>query len=282
MIPDPGAGDPERDARLAAVYRTGAQQQPPEGLDDTIRAAARRAVAAGPRRNADRLRRWSVPLSLAAVVLLSVTLVTMMREEGVDRLMPGEPPSRIQPPVAAVDGPAQVPAQPAAPAPATPARQAAAPVAELQRPVPRAEMSAPEPRGQEHREMPAADAGSRKAIAEAAAPAEARQDSAPRAATAPRPLLRSAPASAPAASAETAAGAARSAAVPPATPQGLGAVSSAKAPAALWQDLEGEPAARWLDRLRELRKAGRAADADRLAAEFRRRFPDAALPDDLR
>ena len=81
MIPDPGAGDPGRDARLAAAYRAGARQQPPERVDDAIRAAARRAVAAGPRRSADRLRRWSIPLSLAAVVVLSVTLVTMMRED---------------------------------------------------------------------------------------------------------------------------------------------------------------------------------------------------------
>ena len=290
MIPDPGAGDPERDARLAAAYRTGAQQQPPERLDDAIRAAARRAVAAGPRRSADRLRRWSIPLSLAAVVLLSVTLVTMMREEGVDRLMTGEPPPRTQPPVAVADGPAQVPAQPAAQS-MSPARKAAAPAAGLQRAVPRTEMPAPELRGQEHREILAADAGSRaKAMAGAAAPADAaadaRQDSAPRAADAPRPLLRSAPATtpAPAALAETAAA---GAAKPAAAPAGLGALSSAAAPSAkareaLWQDLEGEPVAKWLDRLRDLRKSGRAADAERLFAEFRRRFPDAALPDDLR
>ena len=81
--------------------------------------------------------------------------------------------------------------------------------------------------------------------------------------------------------------AAAGAAKPAAAPAGLGALSSAAAPSAkareaLWQDLEGEPAAKWLDRLRELRKIGRAADAERLVAEFRRRFPDAALPDDLR
>ena len=286
MIPDPGAGDPERDARLAEAYRAGAQQQPPERLDDAIRAAARRAVAAGPRRGADRPRRWSIPLSLAAVVLLSVTLVTMMREEGADRWVSDAPPlPRVQPPGAVVDAPAQIPA----PVPAQPAAQsmAAAPTAGLQRAVPRTEMPVPELRAQEHREMPAADAGSRaKATAGAAAPADAavdvRQDSAPRGADAPRPLLRSAPATtpAPAALAETAAASA-------AKPAGPGALSFAAAPSAqtreaLWQDLEGEPVARWLDRLRELRKAGRAADADRLAAEFRRRFPDATLPDDLR
>lgn len=50
----------------------------------------------------------------------------------------------------------------------------------------------------------------------------------------------------------------------------------------LWQDLEQEPAGKWLERLRELRRDGRSADFARLAAEFRRRFPDTAWPDDLR
>ncbi len=288
MIPDPGAGDPGRDARLAAGYRAGAQQQPPERLDDAIRAAARRAVAAGPRRGTDRLRRWSIPLSLAAVVVLSVTLVTMMREEGADRWVSDAPPlPRAQPPGAVVDVPAQPATEAMAPAP-PPARQTASPVAERPQSAPRAEPPAPELRGQEHREKQAADDGSRKATADAAALADAtagvRQDSALRDAAAPRALLRSAPVSAPAALAETAtANAAQSAAGSP----GLGAVPSAQAlpprsTGTLWQDLEGEPAAKWLDRLRELRKAGRVADAERLVAEFRRRFPDAALPDDLR
>lgn len=293
MIPESGTGDPERDGRLAAAYRAGAQQQPPKRLDDAIRAAARRAVAAGPRRGADRLRRWSIPLSLAAVVVLSVTLVTMMREEGADRWAHEAPPlPRVQPPVAVVDAPAAPTAPAMAPAPTTPKRQAAAPVttapAGPQQSAPRAEAPAPELRGQAQRERPAGDLGPRQATAEAAAAADAaagvRQDSAPRDA-APRALLRSAPVSAPAALAETATtGAAQSAA---AGSPGPGAISSAKVPPAraagtLWQDLEGESVAKWLDRLRELRRAGRAADADRLAVEFRRRFPDAALPDNGR
>ncbi len=304
MIPDPGAGDTERDARLEAAYRAGAQQQPPERLDDAIRAAARRAVAAGPRRSADRLRRWSIPLSLAAVVLLSVTLVTMMREEGAERWVnDASPLPRDQPP-AAIEAPATVPAPVTATVPAQsaaqsrtptppPARMAAAPVvvipAEPPQSVTRAEPLVAEQRGPQRRERLAADVGSRaKATAGAAASAEAdatvSQDNAARDAAAPRPLLGSAPASAPAAMAETAAGAGKPEA---AGPQGLGIASSAKArraqvPETLWQDLEGEPVAKWLDRLRELRNAGRTADADRLVAEIRRRFPDVALPDDLR
>lgn len=287
MIPDPGTGDAERDGRLAAVYHAGAQQQPPERLDDAIRAAARRAVAAGPRRGADRLRRWTVPLSVAAVVVLSVTLVTMMREDGADQWVQEAPPQpRVQPPVAAVEVPAPPAAPAMAPPPAPAAQRATAPVgaapAEPRQFAPRAEAPVPELRGQPLLEQRAADSGSRRGNVEADAVAGVRQDSVLRDAT-PRALLRSAPA--PAVAAETAtSGTGQSAA---AGSPGPGAVSSAKSlPAksagALWQDLEGEPVTRWLDRLRELRRAGRVAEADRLAAEFRRRFPDAALPDDGR
>jgi hypothetical protein len=50
----------------------------------------------------------------------------------------------------------------------------------------------------------------------------------------------------------------------------------------LWQDLVEEPAEKWIQRLVELRRAGRTADADALMTEFRRRFPDQHLPEDAR
>jgi hypothetical protein len=72
----------ERDAKLATLYRETALDAPPPALDDAIRAAARRAVAAGPRAiGTPFLRRWQVPLSLAAVLVLSVSLISIMREE---------------------------------------------------------------------------------------------------------------------------------------------------------------------------------------------------------
>src|SRR5690606_14950444 len=64
--------------------RAGTTAEPSAELDDAIRAAARREVAAGPRRAG--IRRWTVPVSLAAVVVLSVSVVTMMREQGADQL----------------------------------------------------------------------------------------------------------------------------------------------------------------------------------------------------
>lgn len=63
----------------------------------------------------------------------------------------------------------------------------------------------------------------------------------------------------------------------------MGASALAKArDDALWRDLEQQPAGKWLERLRELRRDGRNEDFARLATEFRRRFPDVTMPDELR
>lgn len=72
----------ERDSRLSAIYRAAAQDEPPPALDDAIRAAARRAVGARPRPAGFGFgHSWRVPLSIAAVLVLSVSLVTLLREE---------------------------------------------------------------------------------------------------------------------------------------------------------------------------------------------------------
>lgn len=48
------------------------------------------------------------------------------------------------------------------------------------------------------------------------------------------------------------------------------------------QELQSRPAEDWLVSIRELRRAGRTAEADELLAAFRKQFPDFTLPDDLR
>lgn len=79
----------EHDAKLAALYRAAAPDQPPPALDAAIRAAARRAVASKPRiAGWSFSRSWRVPLSIAAVVVLSVSLVTVMREEAPNTALP--------------------------------------------------------------------------------------------------------------------------------------------------------------------------------------------------
>jgi hypothetical protein len=72
----------ERDPRLDRAYRAGAREEPPSHLDAAILAAAHREVGARPRPLSARLHAWRVPVSIAAVVVLSVSVVTLMREEG--------------------------------------------------------------------------------------------------------------------------------------------------------------------------------------------------------
>lgn len=81
--------DRERDAKLAALYRAAARDEPPPALDDAIRAAARREVGARPRHaGSSFIRSWRVPLSIAAVIVVSVSLVTLMREEAPEVAQP--------------------------------------------------------------------------------------------------------------------------------------------------------------------------------------------------
>lgn len=263
--------DMEHDPQLAALYRAGADAEPPAHLDDAIRAAARREVAAGPRRTA--ARRWGLPVSLAAVLVLSVSVVTLMREQGADRLdQPQAPAAAMQSEIVNKDI-AETPAavvREAAPKRRSAAAPAAAPPAETRVPAPAPALSG----GVAEAERGATESRAKTMAAESAnraeEPAAVRRDYA-----APQPQLRSAPAP----MADAASGAGVSAAKPAAPAAALSAVP---AKSALWRDLAEEPPEKWLQRMTELRRDGKTADADALLAEFRRRFPDARLPADLR
>lgn len=280
--------DMEHDATLAAAYRAGAHEEPPAHLDAAIRAAARREVGAGPRRVSP-LHAWRMPVSLAAVVMLSVTVVLMVREEGGDQLESAPPAvsTRAEPAPAAPPPPAM---QQRAP------QQPALPQSIAREPVPPQPSALGSPSAQQHpadlsaSAAPAAPArqsmatvppeAEQRALAGAAS-AKVRDDVAvnPRLEAAPpsesaRPILRSAPA--PMAAEALSAPAARKAA--PAAAM----LAPPPAQQALWQDLLTEPAEKWLERIVDWRRSGRTVDADALAAEFRRRFPDRSLPDEGR
>jgi hypothetical protein len=81
-IGDDMPGDAERDPRLGRLYHEAPREEPPAHLDAAILAAAHREAGARPRRLSARLHAWRVPVSIAAVVVLSVSLVTLVREEG--------------------------------------------------------------------------------------------------------------------------------------------------------------------------------------------------------
>ena len=251
----------EHDAQLAADYRRAAEEMPPAALDERIRAAARREVGAGPRR-ASRRPAWQVPLSLAAVVLLSVTVVLMMRDGGVDRVEP----EWLPPPVGVVAP--QRAAEPAAdrravetprPAAAPPAAPSATGVQQVN-PAPAETAPSALAKALPLTDSPPPDA------ARLSGDASAERNAAP-VREAARPMLRSAPA-----------GVAADAAAGPSL-RAPAALSAPVPERPLWHDLLNEPAEKWAQRIVEWRRAGRSADADLLVAEFRRRFPDQTLPD---
>lgn len=67
-----------RDAQVSARYRELAREEPPARLDAAILGAARARTAR------PGLRRWAVPVSLAAVLVLSVLVTTRIHEEAPD------------------------------------------------------------------------------------------------------------------------------------------------------------------------------------------------------
>ncbi len=75
---------PEEDPRLITAYRESSTEMPDPRIDDAIRAAARRAAGARPRALG---KPWQAPLALAAMVVLSATVVYWTaRDEGIEPL----------------------------------------------------------------------------------------------------------------------------------------------------------------------------------------------------
>lgn len=283
-------GRAERDPRIERLYREAAREEPPARLDADILAAARRAVGAGPRSLASRLRRWHVPVSIAAVVMVSVTLVILVREE--------EGKRNGAPPVQAIPTPADRPAAPPA------------------RPFP------PESAKETMQQGPAATSSLRRksqddteAAAKSELAADSRPEPAPPAAVGegtmatpagkplPQPFL-AAPSSADeeraARSVADAATAGRMASAPdaPSEPQATRPRAEARRSAPLagamakrsaeqdrppvWQGFEKERPEKWLARIEELRAQGRGPEAQEMLSEFKRRFPEHPLPPGLK
>jgi hypothetical protein len=111
----------ERDPRIARLLAAAGGEEPPAALDAAILAAARRGADARPQLVGGdghasipplrAKRNWYMPVSIAAVLVLSVSLVTLVHEEKGDEL--------AQPP-----GTAGAPSKSSAPAPAAPATSA--------------------------------------------------------------------------------------------------------------------------------------------------------------
>ena len=257
------------DDGLSRLYRAAPQAEPSAALDAVILDAARNTAEGRPsgRPAKGGMQRWRLPFALAATVVLSVAVTTMVRDE--------LPPGTVAIPLP--DAALPRPAAESATANAVPG-------------------TAPQARDAESAARPAyepAAAGMASVQAKAAAPAVAPMPLRERmdlGAQPTQPALQAAPAM----QGEVAADAAASARANDEDK----AVSIMAAPRALDKHAfssslreeavagasvadEKSPDA-WIADIRELKHAGRGTEAADRLVDFRKRFPDYKLPDDLK
>jgi len=241
----------EQRSRLSGHYRAGSTEEPPAHLDAAILAAARREVE-----RARFARKWHLPASIAAVLVIGVSLA-LMTSEIEDPL----PPPDTSAGVAANE------ARQAAPALAmkqeSQARPASRPGIERES-RPSRERSARSDREADTRQNSAAG----HADSAAAAPSVA--------APAPAPALQQFEAAAPSESvAEQKSALADSA-------QGKRATAALrKEETAPSSATPADAPEEWLKRIEDLLRNGKTAPAREQLAEFRKRYPDYRLPETL-
>jgi cytoskeletal protein RodZ len=235
--------DDIRDEQLSRLYREVADAEPPAALDATILAASRAEVTP-PRRRAG-WRSWTVPMGVAATVMLTATLTLMVQQEK-ERPATEAAPAQSAPattPQKKPDAAADLAAKPAAPLP------------EAKR-----------------------EAVRREAERAAPAPAPVPETAAPAGAVAPRaPMAESAESAAPA----RPAAAMRQQAAPAADAVEMRAKSAPLHKEAVGAALARTPG-QWLEDIRQLKQQGKEKEAAEALAEFRKAYPDYKLPDDLR
>ena len=283
-------GREERDPRIERLYRETARDEPPARIDSAILAAARREAGAGPRPLAQRLRRWHLPVSIAAIVMVSVSVVVLMQEEESKRdrepVIPAipapadklaAPPALRTPPEAAKEAMQRELESPSSPrrpsrddreaaarsgvtagSRAEPASPAAAGVGRLEasagKPAPQPFVAAPAPAEEQRTASTAADAAMTSGLE--SAPAAANQPLASR----PRAEARRA--------------------APVAGAMATKSVEQDRLPA--WQGFEKEPPEKWLARIEKLKALGLEAEAQEMLSEFKHRFPEHPLPPGLK
>jgi hypothetical protein len=293
-----------RDEELSHIYREAEGPRPPQRVDDNILAASQR-VASTVRRPAGFgfSRRWGTPVALAATVLVTFTLALMVfeRQSGVDTMAPKAPraaqPAKVSPPEtqrapqaeksspagksppaeiqrAAPAGKSPVAAPPRpGPAPATPGPQAASRSDKVQQHTVETALSSERRATGQPARVPAIPRGveilrkseEAKPLPDAQRVFEAQQQI---------PAVQARPAAAPAAEA----GGVRE---PGLTPQRAGAVGGIASRVVVSEAKERTPE-KWIEDIRKLKTEGKATEAERELAEFKKRYSDYILPEDLR
>jgi hypothetical protein len=285
----------QRDEELSRIYRDAEGPRPPQRVDDNILAASERVAGARPRPAGVRFaRRWGTPVALAATVLVTATLALMVyeRQSGLDTLAPvarrADRPVKVLPaePARADQPGTQSPEklQPIAPAPPVP--QALTQRDRLQQgPAESAASRGPLGTGQfaYAPEVPRAPEALRKReeakpAPAAAAPAAGERAGAGQQTPVPdvqrdfgvRALVRPMQAPIGGALSESAA-----------APQGSSVAAVVGNRLAVPEAKERTPE-KWLEDIRKLKTEGKTIEVERELAEFKKRYPDYILPEDLR
>lgn len=268
----------ESDRDLSQLYRAGATEEPPPWLDRRIETAARKDLRPSLLHGFfDSLPRWRLAAGAVAVVTLSVSLVTVMKDEAPSVLAPtasmpspdARPSEQYAPP--ASDGSQSAPAEQVQ-------SQKAAPLETAPRDgAPKREERVDRRKAQE-REAEAAPSP-KQDTADVPKLAEAHPSAAP---SAEPPAVAPAPATASPPAPRSGEEARQRASVGDAATLGrLARKEALPAPAASPSIAEESPEA-WAKRLSELLRQGREQEVREGLERFRRRYPEFALPEDLR
>jgi hypothetical protein len=243
----------ERDPQVSRRYRELGAEEPPRALDEAILAASRRAVESrpAPLLGPGGRRRWYFPVAAAAVITLAVAVTVQVERQKPDEAVIASAPVQERKEQAQAFK-APVPLDEARPA----QKPARAPKAFTPGPPPAA---APAPQSAEamrdlaKSNQAPAEERARGDAAPAAPPVVAQAAPAP----SPEPARREMEASRPQASA-----------------------AGARAMGQMQSKVESPDAL--LERIAELRKQGKHEEADKALQEFRKRYPDYRLSDEMK
>jgi hypothetical protein len=230
-------------ADISRAYRMAAREEPSPEMDEAIHAAALRAAGSRPRLRArPPLRRWGLPIAIAATIVVGVSVAFL------------------------VSDPRDTMISPMAEAPTTQLREAPQAAPPASEDLARKEGAAREPMSAGGTAREARPTRERTTRDEIAARREPQAESAASTAVAPGEAADSPRAAAPAEA--------------PIEGQGVRkAAPSARVQTD--QEGEAPSPEVWLQRIREMRSKGEIAQGEESLRAFRRRYPDYPLPADL-
>jgi hypothetical protein len=241
-----------RDRELSRIYREAEAPEPPPRIDDAILAASRRAAGSRPRSAGTGLvRRSSAPLALAATILLTFTVTLMVFQDS-----PEPDPAQISMQPGTAEAPGEKPAQ-AEPGPAKAISQAKS----------RRDADATTQRALSSEGLGASTPGS---VRDAPSGPQEKRESEPMRASRPMQPAPSVPTPSASPRSETTS-----------TPQSAGRVAATASRLAADEAKERSPE-KWLEDIRALKAKGKTPEVERELAEFKKRYPDYRLPEDLR